>query len=438
MLFNSDREIVLVVDDNPTNLELLYNALGSSGYEVLVEMDGFSGIEQAKNYPPDLILLDVQMPGIDGFETCRKLQLDPSTKNIPVIFMTALTDTTDKVKGLHLGAVDYITKPFRHEEALARIQTHLKIRRLSLELEQQKQELEEIVQKRTAELTCTLQELKKTQLQLIQNEKLSTIGQLVSGIAHEINNPVGCIYGNLEQASLAVKDAVDYIRLYQAKFPNPGIEIEQKAEEIDLEYLLEDLPKMFLSMHTGIDRIRNISTSLRTFSRADVDYKVSVDIHEGLESTLMILQHRLKAQNYRPAIQIIKNYGEIPKVECYLGQLNQVFMNILANAIDAVEEANLGHTYEAIKENPNHIIVQTEMKDEHQVAVRIADNGMGMTKDIKQRIFDHLFTTKPVGKGTGLGLTIAHQIIVEKHGGTLEVNSEWGRGTEFVVTLPIV
>ncbi|MEP0755496.1 response regulator [Trichocoleus sp. Lan] len=438
MLFNFDREIILVVDDNPTNLELLYNALGSSGYEVLVEMDGFSGIEQAKNYPPDLILLDVQMPGIDGFETCRKLQLDPSTKNIPVIFMTALTDTTDKVKGLHLGAVDYITKPFRHEEALARIQTHLKIRRLSLELEQQKQELEEIVQKRTAELTCTLQELKKTQLQLIQNEKLSTIGQLVSGIAHEINNPVGCIYGNLEQASLAVKDAVDYIRLYQAKFPNPGIEIEQKAEEIDLEYLLEDLPKMFLSMHTGIDRIRNISTSLRTFSRADVDYKVSVDIHEGLESTLMILQHRLKAQNYRPAIQIIKNYGEIPKVECYLGQLNQVFMNILANAIDAVEEANLGHTYEAIKENPNHIIVKTEMKNEHQVAVRIADNGMGMTKDIKQRIFDHLFTTKPVGKGTGLGLTIAHQIIVEKHGGTLEVNSEWGRGTEFVVTLPIV
>ncbi|MEP0885392.1 response regulator [Trichocoleus sp. ST-U3] len=438
MLFNSDREIVLVVDDNPTNLELLYNALGSSGYEVLVEMDGFSGIEQAKNYPPDLILLDVQMPGIDGFETCRKLHLDPSTKNIPVIFMTALTDTTDKVKGLHLGAVDYITKPFRHEEALARIQTHLKIRRLSLELEQKKQELEEIVQKRTAELTCTLQELKKTQLQLIQNEKLSTIGQLVSGIAHEINNPVGCISGNLEQATLAVKDAVDYIRLYQAKFPNPGIEIEQKAEEIDLEYLLEDLPKMFLSMHTGIDRIRNISTSLRTFSRADVDYKVSVDIHEGLESTLMILQHRLKAQNYRPAIQIIKNYGEIPKVECYLGQLNQVFMNILANAIDAVEEANLGHTYEAIKENPNHIIIQTEMKDEHQVAVRIADNGMGMTKDIKQRIFDHLFTTKPVGKGTGLGLTIAHQIIVEKHGGTLEVNSEWGRGTEFVVTLPIV
>ncbi|MBD2742345.1 response regulator [Coleofasciculus sp. FACHB-1120] len=438
MSINSGHEIILVIDDNPTNLEVLHNALGSFGYEILVEMDGFSGIEQARSYLPDLILLDVQMPGIDGFETCRKLQADPSTKSIPVIFMTALTDTTDKVKGLQLGAVDYITKPFRQEEALARIQTHLKIRRLSLELEQQKKELEQVVQNRTAELTCTLQELKKTQLQLIQNEKLSTIGQLVSGIAHEINNPVGCITGNLEQATLAVKDAVDYIRLYQTKFPNPGIEIEQKAEEIELEYLLDDLPKMFFSMQTGIERIRNISTSLRTFSRADVDFKVSVNIHDGLESTLMILQHRLKAHDYRPAIQVIKKYGEIPKVECYLGQLNQVFMNILANAIDALEEANQGHTYEGIKANPNQIIVKTQMKDEHQVAIRIADNGRGMTKDIQHRIFDHLFTTKPVGKGTGLGLTIAHQIIVEKHGGTIEVNSELGQGTEFIITLPIV
>jgi signal transduction histidine kinase len=150
------------------------------------------------------------------------------------------------------------------------------------------------------------------------------------------------------------------------------------------------------------------------------------------------LQHRLKAQDYRPAIQVIKKYAEIPKVECYLGQLNQVFMNILANAIDALEEANLGRSYEAIKASPNQIIVETEMKNEQQVAIRIIDNGMGMTKDVKQRIFDHLFTTKPVGKGTGLGLTIAHQIIVEKHGGTIEVNSEWGRGTEFAIALPIV
>ncbi|MBW4680326.1 MAG: response regulator [Microcoleus vaginatus WJT46-NPBG5] len=437
MLTNSEHEIILVIDDSPTNLEILHNTLSSLGYEVLVEMDGLSGIYQAKSYQPDLILLDVMMPGIDGFETCRQLQADLSTKNIPVIFMTALADPADKVKGLELGAVDYITKPFRKEEAIARIKTHLKIRRLSLELEDQKQQLEQLVQKRTAELTQTLNELKRTQLQLIQNEKLSTIGQLVAGIAHEINNPVGCITGNLDQAKLAVKDAIDYIRLYQAKFPNPGAEIEQKAEEIDIEYVLEDLPKMFFSMQAGIERICDISTSLRTFSRADVDFKVSVNIHEGIDSTLMILQHRLKAQAQHPAIQVIKNYGKISKINCYLGQLNQVFMNILANAIDALEEASQGHGYETLKATPNVISVTTEMNDEEQLVIRIADNGMGMTEEVKQRIFDPLFTTKPVGKGTGLGLAIVHQIIVDKHRGNIDVNSELGKGTEFIIRIPI-
>ena len=438
MSVNLSQETILVIDDNPTNLGVLYNTLISSGYEVLVEMDGFSGIEQAKNYPPDLILLDIMMPEIDGFETCRQLQAIPSTKNIPIIFMTALADPVDKVKGLHLGAVDYITKPFQQEEVVARIQTHLKIRRLNLELEQQKQNLEQIVQQRTAELTLAMEELKKAQLQLIQSEKLSTIGQLVAGIAHEINNPIGCIYGNLEQASLATKDLSDFLRLYQTKFSNPGTEIDRKAEEIEIDYLLEDLPKMFHAMQVGIERICNLSTSLRTFSRGDVDAKVSVDIHEGIESTLMILQHRLKAQQSRPEIQVIKKYGKLPEIECYLGQLNQVFMNILANAIDALEESNFGRSYAEIKAHPNQITIKTEMKDENQVIIRIADNGAGMDKDIKQRIFDHLFTTKPVGRGTGLGLTISHQIIVEKHEGTIEVNSQLGEGTEFAIALPIL
>lgn len=437
MTVNPNYPTILVIDDNPTNLEVLYNTLISSGYEVLVEMDGFSGIEQAKNYPPDLILLDIMMPEIDGFETCRQLQAMPSTCNIPIIFMTALADTVDKVKGLHLGAVDYITKPFQQEEVVARIQTHLKIRRLSSELEQQKQNLEQMVQKRTAELNSTLEALKKTQLQLIQSEKLSTIGQLVAGIAHEINNPIGCIYGNLEQAANATRDLEDFLRLYQTKFPHPDLEIEQKGKEIEIDYLLEDLPKMFQAMQVGIERICNLSNSLRTFSRGDVDAKVSVDIHEGIESTLMILQHRLKAQQHRPEIQVIKKYGKLPEIECYLGQLNQVFMNILANAIDALEESNRGRSYAEIKANPNQITIKTEMKDENQILIRISDNGAGMEKDIKQRIFDHLFTTKPVGKGTGLGLTISHQIIVEKHAGTIEVNSQLGKGTEFAIALPI-
>ncbi|MBD2315120.1 response regulator [Desertifilum sp. FACHB-1129] len=431
------QETILVIDDNPTNLEVLYNALSISGYDVLVEMDGSSGLAQAHNYPPDLILLDVMMPGIDGFETCRQLQENPATCKIPIIFMTALADTVDKVKGLHLGAVDYITKPFQKEEVLARIQTQLKLRRLSLELEQQKQELERTVELRTAELTRTIQELKATQLQLIQSEKLSTVGQLVAGIAHEINNPVGFLNGNLEQAYLAIQDLIDYIRLYHEIYPAQGTEIEEKAQEIEIDYLLEDLPKMLLSMQVGVERICSISNSLRTFSRADVDTKVFANIHEGLESTLMILQHRLKAQKDRPEIQVIKNYGEIPKVECYLGQLNQVFMNILANAIDALEEGSEGRGYQELEKNPNQILVQTSLKNEREVMIRISDNGVGIGQGIKDRIFDHLFTTKPVGKGTGLGLTIARQIIVEKHEGTLEFISDSNRGTTFAITLPV-
>lgn len=437
MVVHPHQEVILVIDDNPTNLEVVYSALSSSGYEILVEMDGLSGIEQAKSHPPDLILLDVQMPGIDGFETCCRLQADPSTKNIPVIFMTALADTTDKVKGFQLGAVDYITKPFRQEEVLARIQTHLKLRYLGLKLEQQNQELEQRVQKRTAELTDALQELKKTQLQLVQSEKLSTIGQLVAGIAHEMNNPIGCIAGNLEQSMLAMKDIIHFLQLYQAKFPEPGADIEQKAEELDIDYLLDDLPKMFLSMQTGLARICAISNSLRTFSRADADAKIRVDIHEGLESTLMILQHRLKAQEDRPAIQVLKDYAELPQIECYLGQLNQVFMNILANAIDALEELNQGKSYADIQVHPNQIIIRTVLTDSNHIQIRIADNGTGIAEEVKQRIFDYLFTTKTVGKGTGLGLAIAHQIVVEKHQGLIAVNSTPGQGTEFIITLPI-
>ena len=246
---------ILVIDDNPTNLQVLYKALSDRGYEVLVEMDGKSGIELVKNSPPDLILLDVMMPGIDGFETCSRLQADPLTKEIPIIFMTALSDTVDKVKGLSLGAVDYISKPFQQEEVLARIKVHLKLRRLSLQLTEQNQQLEERVKQRTAKLYKTIEELKQTQLHLVQSEKMSAIGQLIAGIAHEINNPVGCIVGNIEEATNAIKDLTEYLQLCHEKCHIPGSEIERKASEIDLEFLIEDLPKMLFSMKSGIERI---------------------------------------------------------------------------------------------------------------------------------------------------------------------------------------
>ena len=427
---------ILVIDDNPTNLQVLYKALSDRGYDVLVEMDGKSGIELVKNSPPDLILLDVMMPGIDGFETCSRLQADPLTKEIPIIFMTALSDTVDKVKGLSLGAVDYISKPFQQEEVLARIKVHLKLRRLTLQLTEQNQQLEERVEKRTAKLYRAIKELKQTQLQLVQSEKMSAIGQLIAGIAHEINNPVGCIVGNIEEATNAIKDLTEYLQLCQEKCHTPGSEMEQKASEIDLEFIIEDLPKMLFSMKTGIDRIRSISNSLRTFSRADSEYKVLADIQEGIDSTLMILQHRLKANNKRPAIQVIKNYGDIPLLKCYLGQLNQVFMNVFANAIDALEEANIGRTFGSFASAPNTIMITTQLSDcQRDILIKIKDNGKGISEHIISHIFDYSFTTKAVGKGTGIGLSISRQVVEETHGGSLTCASVLGEGTEFTIAL---
>ncbi|MEG4571429.1 AAA family ATPase [Microcoleus sp. N3A4] len=278
--------------------------------------------------------------------------------------------------------------------------------------------------------------LQQSQLQIIQSEKMSALGNLVAGVAHEMNNPLGFIAASLEQTKPSVAELTEHLKLYQETFPNKSEEILDHAESIDLEYTLEDLPTMLDSMTMACHRLKNISTSLRTFSRADRDYKVPFNIHEGIDSTLLILKHRLKANEQRPAIEVIANYGKLPQIECFPGQLNQVFMNILANAIDALDESNIGRSFAEIKANPNCITIQTSLA-ERQVKISIADNGKGMSESVQQKIFDHLFTTKTVGKGTGLGLAIARQIVVEKHSGILEVNSALGQGAEFVITIPV-
>ncbi len=286
------------------------------------------------------------------------------------------------------------------------------------------------------ELENALQELQQTQLQLIQSEKMSALGNLVAGVAHEINNPVGFISGNLNEAQQTMQDLVEHLNLYRTQAS--ATDITDHAEEIDLEYIIEDLPKMIDSMKLGCDRIKSISTSLRTFSRADRNHQVTANLHEGIDSTILILKHRLKANESRPAIKVVTDYGNIPTIECFPGQLNQVFMNILANAIDALEEANQKRSFADIKANPNRIEIQTQLDDKRkQVMIHLRDNGVGMSEEVKQRVFDHLFTTKAVGKGTGLGLAIAHQIVTEQHGGTISVTSSPGNGTEFLITLPI-
>ncbi len=284
---------------------------------------------------------------------------------------------------------------------------------------------------------AALQNLQQAQLQIVQSEKMSALGNLVAGVAHEINNPTGCIIGNIDFMQNYIQDLFNIIDLYREELPQPSRKLANELANIDLDFLRKDLPKLIKSMNDAADRITSISNSLRTFSRADYESKQEFNLHEGLDSTVMILRHRLKANEQRPAIEIITNYGNIPHLKCFPGQLNQVFMNIIANAIDALEESNQGRSYEDIQTDPNRITISTSFHHQY-IQISIADNGTGMTEAVKQRIFEHLFTTKGVGKGTGLGLAIARQIIVDKHGGKITVNSTPGVGTEFLLELPIV
>ena len=287
------------------------------------------------------------------------------------------------------------------------------------------------------ELETTLNELQKAQMQVIQSEKMSSLGQLVAGIAHEINNPVNFIHGNLTHLDEYTQNLLQMIELYQQRHPSNDPEVQAMAEEIDLEFLTEDTQKIISSIRVGTERIRGIVVSLRNFSRmVEADFK-DVDIHEGIESTLLILQHRLKDKPESPGVVTIKDYGKLPKVECFPGQLNQVFMNILVNALDALDEMNSKRSYQELRDTPNQITIRTSASDNQWVEVAIADNGIGMPDRVKQRIFDPFFTTKPLGKGTGLGMSISYHIITEKHGGQIKCFSTPGSGTEFVIQIPI-
>lgn len=287
------------------------------------------------------------------------------------------------------------------------------------------------------ELEQTLQQLTSAQSQLVQGEKMSSLGQLVAGVAHEINNPVNFIYGNLSHANDYTQDLLHLIELYQNHYPDPVSEIQEEVENIELDFLVEDLPKLLTSMKVGADRIQQIVASLRTFSRMDEAEMKAVNIHDGIDSTLMILQHRLKAKHNQPEIPLIKTYANLPLVECYAGQLNQVFMNILSNALDALEERDLKRSADEMRQNPSTISITTEMPKPDRVTIRIADNGAGMPETVRHRLFDPFFTTKPVGKGTGMGLSISYQIITDRHGGSLECTSSPGNGAEFAIEIPL-
>ncbi|WP_044197668.1 GAF domain-containing sensor histidine kinase [Oscillatoria acuminata] len=321
-------------------------------------------------------------------------------------------------------------------------------------------ELFEQLKHQKKELSVTLENLQQAQSQLVQSEKMASLGQLVAGVAHEINNPVNFIYGNLTHVTDYVRDLLGLVEQYQEYYPTPHEAIQEFSQEIESDFLKEDLPKILSSMKVGVERIRGIVLSLRNFSRLDESEKKRVNLHEGIDSTLLILQHRLKSKGDRASIHLIKEYAELPLVDCYAAQMNQVFMNILSNAIDALEMRDRDRTPEQIRADPSWIKISSEWVEDdvasaspgdrcstgektpglmkgNVVVIRICDNGPGIPDEVRSRIFDPFFTTKPIGSGTGLGLSISYQIVVEKHGGSLTCLSQPGQGTEFRIELPM-
>lgn len=596
---------LLVVDDTPDNLRLLSTMLNKQGYKVRKVMNGALAIRVASQAPPDLILLDIDMPQMNGYEVCKQLKSNPAIAEIPVIFLSALDDASAKVKAFAVGGVDYITKPFQVSEVLARVENQLRMKTLSKQLCQQNAQLQQEIKERqqaeaaliknaiklrqqnrslmeiarnpalnqgnlkvalreiteatahnlevervsiwlfdstTTKLQCldlfepnlnqhstgielpiteypvylnallenqalvveetltdlrtgelaeaywmpsnisstidepirlggqtvgvlcieqvgeshhwtpedqnfarsiadlvslalearerhraearerekalalelALEELKRTQTQLIQTEKMSSLGQIVAGVAHEINNPVSFIYGNLAPARQYFKDLIQLIKIYKKNYPEPTKEVQQIISEIDLDFLVTDWNNLMNSMQVGAERIQEIVHSLQIFSRQTKSELKAIDIHEGIDNMLLILQHRLNAETEEARIKVIKNYSELPKVTCYASQLNQAFMNILNNAIDALEN----------QASPRVITICTKVLANESpnslakfVSISIADNGLGMDEETQAKIFDPFYTTKPVGSGTGLGLSISYEIVVEKHQG---------------------
>jgi two-component system NtrC family sensor kinase len=421
---------VLLIDDQQIICEAVRRIL-STEEDIIFDYcsDPTQAIQKAIEVSPTVILQDLVMPDVDGLLLLRFFRANPKTREIPIIMLSTKENANVKAEAFRYGANDYLVKLPDQIELIARIRYHSNAYSNLVQRNAAEKRLEE----RSKELSQALGNLQQTQAQLIQTEKMSSLGQMVAGVAHEINNPVNFIYGNINHASDYIDDLVSLIKLYQECYPEPDREIKQLTEEIDLEFLADDLPKLLSSMKIGTERIRQIVLTLRNFSRLDEAEMKGVNIHEGIDSTLIILQNRLKAKPDRPAVKIVKNYGDLPHVECYAGQLNQVFMNIISNGIDALQDS-MGKLLET-GQTPT-ITICTKAIENNRVSISIKDNGCGIPQEVKAKLFDPFFTTKPVGEGTGLGLSISYQIVVDKHGGVLLCDSQPGKGTEFVIEIP--
>lgn len=409
------KSVVLVADDSLTVRMQLSELLEDGGYNVLSVENGVEALERVNRYLPDLVVLDVIMPEMNGIEVCRQIKKNPATLQIPVIIITSKNDINDKIQGLNAGADDYLYKPYNPKEFTAKVNAIFRMKKIQLEAERT------MLARANIELQDVNKKLKTTQSQLVQNEKMVALGQLVAGIAHEINNPLSFVINNAQICQQALMDYNSLLLAYRdikTMLPVEKIQaIDVLETDIDIEYMMNNIPGLFNDISGGLERIRRIVLDLRNFSRLDEAEKKRANIIEGIESTLNLISHNIKHR-----IDVIKEYANIPEVYCYPSQLNQVLMNVMVNAIQAMPDGG-------------NLTIRTQC-DASTVYIRIIDQGMGIPAELLSRVFEPFFTTKSVGSGTGLGLSISYGIM-QKHKGTISYESDVGKGTTCTLTLPI-
>lgn len=412
------------MEDDPTTASLLCLELEREGYTVAIAKDGIEGLAQAQALHPPVIISDWMMPKLDGLEFCRRVKRDIDLAATFFILLTAHANTENRVAGIEAGADEFIAKPFIRRELQARVRQGMR-----------EFQFKRLMKLTNAKLTQTLEQLRQTQAQVVQNAKMSSLAKMMAGLAHEMNNPVTFLEGNIHYTRQNVEDLLTLIQLYQTAYPEPTAEIQEYLEELDLDFLAEDLPNVLQSMEAGTRRVTQIVSLFRRFARLDEEGRKPSDLHEGLDQALFLLQHRFPLPEIDKEIMIHKDYGQLPLVECFPAQINQVFFHVLTNAVDFLQ---LAVTKKTNLENWQPCItITTRCIDGQQVEVAIADNGTGMLAEFQQQVFDPFFTTKPIGQGIGMGLSVSYQMVTENHGGSMSCISTFGEGTTITITLPI-